>query len=93
MFKELTINNYNVQITTGDLPSDARLVINGKNIPLIYHEGFRGWGVEHTIYGFFQNLEKLAEHMIYSNPELRIGHGGEPEHDHDDHSGGHRRDH
>ena len=82
MVKNLTIRNRMVQIITSGNPQDARLLIDGKNIPLLYNEGFKGWGVSHTIYGHFSDLERLADHMIISNPKLVIGHGhGDPKHD------------
>ena len=83
MERELEILGRRVVITEGAMPHDATLTIDGTSIPLEYHDGFGGWGVSHTIYGFFSDLERLAEHMIVSNPRLIIGHGG------GHHGGGH----
>ncbi len=76
MEREVEILGRTVVITEGTTPHDAQMTIDGKHIPLTYHEGFEGWGVHHTIYGYFSELELLARHMIVSNPSLKIGHGG-----------------
>lgn len=73
--RNVTIFGRQVTITEGATPQDARLVIDSTNIPLIYHAQFGGWSVEHTTYGFYSDLEQLAEHIISSNPSLTIGHG------------------
>jgi hypothetical protein len=78
--REVQIRGHTVAISEGATPHDAQLTIDGVNVPLVYNEGFEGWGVEHTIFGFFPDLELLADHMIVSNPSLRIGHGGDGEH-------------
>jgi hypothetical protein len=82
MPQHLTIDGRHVVITTDADPKKVKLEIDGKDIPLVYHPGFKGWGVAHTIYGFFGDLAKLATHMIRSNPELIIGHGDDHDHPH-----------
>ena len=79
MERHLVILERNVVIVEGLTPQDARLTIDDVEIPIHYHEGFEGWGVAHTIYGFIPDLELLAEHIIVSNPSLVIGHGGHDE--------------
>ncbi len=89
MVREVEVRGRQVSITEGPNPEDARLVIDGTNIPLVYHDGFKGWGVEHTLFGFFSDLKTLAEQMITSNPDLVIGHGR----GYGDHGGGGHHDH
>lgn len=88
MKTEFDYMGYHVIITEGARPEDAQLQINDVVFPLQYHPGFKGWGVHHTVYGFLPSLEKLAQHIIISNPRLIIGHGDMPDHEGDPpHSG------
>lgn len=76
MQREFSFSGRQVVINQPEDPHAATLTIDGTSIPLTWHEGFQGWGVIHTVYGHFPDLERLAKHMIIGNPRLRIGHGG-----------------
>ncbi len=84
MDRHVEILGHQVHITEGPTPVDTRLSIDGKEIPLVYNSAFYGWGVSHTIYGFYHELERLARHIVVSSPYLIIahgnGHGGEHSH-------------
>lgn len=75
MVKELSINGYDIIISTTENPNDASLVINGIVIPIQYYSSFKGWKVPHTLFGLYFDLETLARHMIISRPDLGTGHG------------------
>ncbi|MGJ3250806.1 MAG: hypothetical protein ACFE0J_06710 [Elainellaceae cyanobacterium] len=83
MNKKLSIEGYSIEITTGEGPNDAKLAINGKDIPVRYYAGFRGWKLPHTLFGVYPDLETLAYHLIQTRPSLRLGHG-DPSNDPDD---------
>ena len=68
--------NYKVAYEETQNPHHAKLIINQKNIPIIYNHINGGWEVEHNIYGFYKSLKTLAIHFISCNPNLEEGHGG-----------------
>ena len=66
--QSFTFKGYNIVITNEIDPSNSKLTINGQEIPILYSIDHKGWHVHHTLWGWFEELELLAKHLIISNP-------------------------
>lgn len=76
--EDVVVRQRQVSICQSGDPTDAWMEIDGVDVPLHYHPDFAGWAaVNH--FGWFPDLEQLADSVLVSNPRLRFPKGAPAE--------------
>lgn len=84
--KMFDFRGYKVMIQNENNPANAMLMINDKHVPLIYKVSL-GWHVHHVMFGWFEELDLLAKHLIVATPELNFNpHGAHGNENHQNNS-------
>lgn len=76
--EKVVVRQRQVSICQAHEPTDAWMEIDGVDVPLQYHPQFAGWAALNH-YGYFADLEQLANSVIVSNPRLRFPEGAPAE--------------